>query len=98
MARLSHEPTARDYLSDLICDALVYRQDPAPIGQLATSIHPELLLPAELVENAAAQLPRFTQIERVYDLACRLIIAYEAPASGSIHSHIERNATTLSGA
>ena len=57
MARLSHEPIAQDYLSDLICDALVYRQDPAPIGQLATSIHPELLLPAELVEKCRSPVP-----------------------------------------
>ena len=85
MARLSHEPIAQDYLSDLICDALVYRQDPAPIGQLASYIHLELLLSAELVENAAAQLPRFTQIKRACDLAYRLTIAYEAPASASIH-------------
>lgn len=75
---LSHAPIARDYLSDLICDALMYRPGPTPIGQLAASVHPELRLSAELVENAAAQLPRFTQIERAYDLAYRSIITHKA--------------------
>ena len=68
---LNSETTARDYLADLLLNALIYRPGCTPLATLAELLPPDLGLGPQFIGTVLAENPRFAAVEGRYDIAYR---------------------------
>ncbi len=82
---LNANTTARDYLADLLLDALIYRPGHTPLATLAELLPTELEIGPQFIETVLSDNPRFTAAEGSYNIAYRDNIS-KRPRGGAVET------------
>jgi len=82
---LNADTTARDYLADLLLDALIYRPGHTPLATLAELLPTELEIGPQFIETVLSDNPRFTVAEGSYNIAYRDNIS-KRPRGGAVET------------